>query len=142
MIEFEITGERANKIRCFEYEVFKKYQEAAKQYLPFIHEHGCELHFELGWSNRLRKEWSPDGLPMKNDYSGCVYCGIERNGEIVRMESNDGEADYYLLDCTWTISQIYRRFGKLRVLLFADIDDDMDTDMKEMLSALQNMTFT
>ena len=38
--------------------------------------------------------------------------------------------------------QIYRRFGKLRVLLFADIDDDMDTDMKEMLSALQNMTFT
>ena len=57
------------------------------------------------------------------------------------MESNDGEADYYLLDCTWTISQIYRRFGKLRVLLFADIDDDMDTDMKEMLSALQNMTF-
>ena len=40
VIEFEITGERAEKIRCFEYEVFKKYQEAAKQYLPLIREYG------------------------------------------------------------------------------------------------------
>ena len=80
MIEFEITGERAERIRCFEYEVFKKYQEAAKQYLPLIREYGCELHLKLGWSNMLRKEWSPDGLPMKNDYRCYAYCGIERNG--------------------------------------------------------------
>lgn len=55
-MEFEITGERAEGIRCFEYEVFKKYQEAAKQYLPLIREYGCELHLKLGWSNMLRQE--------------------------------------------------------------------------------------
>lgn len=141
VIEFEIIGERAERIRCFEHEMLKKYQEVAKQYLPLIREYGCELHLELGWSNTLRKEWSPDGLPMKNDYRCYAYCGIERNGEVVRIESNDGEADYYPLDCAWTISEIHRHFCKLRVLLFADIDDDMDTDIKEMLLALQNMTF-
>ena len=137
MIEFVISGEEADAIKCFETEMFRKYKDIVDLYVPLFNKSECTLKLELGWVNSLRKTWSADGLPLTNGYECYVYCIIEKNGKEVHIKSDDGEADYYVLETSWMISLICRRFHKLRVSLFYASVSDVDNDLKQLLSQLK-----
>lgn len=139
MIEFVIAGEEAEEIKCFETEMFKKYKEIVDLYVPLFYKSECTLKLELGWTNSLRKTWSAEGLPLINGYECCVYCIIEKNGKEVHIKSDDGEADYYVLEASWMISLVCRRFHKLRVSLFYESVNNVDNDLKHLLSQLKNI---
>ena len=55
-----------------------------------------------GWENFLKKEHSTNRLPFKNGYECYIYCEVQKDGTEVRIGSNDGEVDYYVLSVSWT----------------------------------------
>lgn len=138
MIEFIINKEREKEICEFETKMFAKYKEAIVSYAPLFNKEGCELKLELGWSNFIRETWSANRIPLRNGYRCYIYCLVEKGGEEVRIKSDDGEADYYPMETSWMISAVSRRFHKLKVSLCEDLDD-VDTDMKALLSQLRHM---
>lgn len=135
MIEFVITQEKDKELRYFEAKMLAKYKKVVDVYLPLFNENGCSLKVELGWLNSIRKKWSKNRLPPKNGYECHVYCLVERDGKEIRINSDDGEADYYTLETSWMISSIRRRFHKLNISLYASIDD-VNTDLNGFLSQL------
>lgn len=138
MIELVVNEEREKEICEFETKMFAKYKDAIVSYSPLFNKVGCELKLELGWCNPIRKTWSANRIPFRNGYECYIYCLVEKGGEEVRIKSNDGEADYYPMETAWMISSVNRRFHKLKVSLYKDLDD-VDTDMKSLLSQLRHM---
>ena len=68
---------------------------------------------------------------------GMSVIFIARYRKEVRIGSNDGEVDYYVLSVSWTVSSIERRFFKLNVSLSSDTDD-IENDMNELFQLLSN----
>lgn len=138
MIEHIISGEREKEICDFETKMLAKYREVIGLYTPLFDNVGCELKLELGWNNPIRKIWSSNRIPLRNGYECYIYCLVEKGGEEVRIKCNDGEADYYPMETAWMISSVNRRFHKLKVSLYKDLDD-IDTDMNGLLTRLKYM---
>ena len=137
MIEFTVVAEKCKEIQAFESEMLRKYTKTIYPYFSIFAKMGYELKVELGWYNFLDGTWSNKGLPLKNGYECCVYCIVEKAGEIVRIKSNDGEADYYELIKEWSISIVSRKFHKLKVCTFSDVDE-VENDINELLTQLKN----
>lgn len=138
MIELVVNEERKKEICAFETKMFVKYKEVIVSYSPLFNKIGCELKLGLGWYNPIRKIWSANRIPLRNGYECYIYCLVEKGGEEVHIKSNDGEADYYPMETAWMISSVNRRFHKLKVSLYEDLDD-VDTDMKGLLLQLKHM---
>ena len=113
-----------------------KYKEIISAYTPLFDAVGCELRVELGWHNSIRKTWSKDRIPLRNGYACYIYCIVEKGGEEIHIKTNDGEADYYLVEAEWMVSSVNRRFHRLKVSLYNDLDD-IDLEMKALLSKLR-----
>lgn len=114
-----------------------KYANAIHPYLPEFDKMGYEIKVELGRLNMLEKVWATNLLPIKNGYECHVYCVAEKNGEEVRIKSDDGEADYYPVITSWMISSVFKKRFKLKVALYEDVDDvtaDMNTIISQLLS--------
>ena len=140
-MEYIISGQRGKKISSFEFKMFDEYKKNVEMYFPLFAQYGCTLKLELCWNNWLQKTWSPCKLPMQNGYGCYVYCEVQKNGKAVRIDSTDGEADYYPLSTGWMISSINRNFCKLRISLYTDMDDIND-DLNEFLLQLERLEST
>lgn len=138
MIEFVVDEKRKKEIYVFESKMFAKYKEAIVPYSLMFREKGCELRLELGWYNPIRKIWSANRIPLQNGYGCYIYCLVEKGGEEVCIKSKYNEVDYYPLETEWMISSVNRRFHKLKISLYEDLDD-VDADMKGLLSQLWHM---
>lgn len=127
-----------DQLYSFEKAMIEEYRTVINPYSQLFDELGYELKIELGWINSLKKEWSKQPLPIKNGYECYVYCIVEKNGRIVQIKSNDGEADYYSLIASWMISSVVRHFQKLVVKTYPRMDDDVADNLNGFLLQLRN----
>lgn len=135
-MKLTISGNKKNEIYDFETEMFAKYKKAVAPYLHLFHELGCELKLELGWANPIRKIWSDKPIALINGYECSVCCSVEKEGKELRIESKDGEADYYVLGTSWMVSSVCRKFLSLKLSLYESVDE-VDADLMEFLSQLK-----
>lgn len=137
LIEYYVSSEIHNKLQDFETDMLNKYIGIIRPYEIHFRKIGYELKVELGWANSRQKIWSSNRIPFMNGYKCYVYCLVEKDGEIVRVESNDGEADYYPLIAEWMISSIYRNAFKLKASICTALDD-VEADVAELLLKLES----
>lgn len=136
-MKFVYTSDKDDEIVRYEKIMLEKYLKILDGYRAVFGQHNCSLKVGCRWTNFLKKEYSAHRLPFKNGYECCIYCEVQKDGEEVHIESNDGEVDYYALSVSWIISSIKRRFFKINVLLSSAIDD-IENDMNELLQLLSN----
>lgn len=101
-------------------------------------ENGYSVKVGLMWKYFPRDTVILQRGSFQNGYQCYVYCMIQKDGNEVRIDSIDGEADYYPLSTAWMISYIFRKFFKLNVELYSDTDD-VDVDLNGFLSQLQDI---
>ncbi len=141
MIERNLSETDGQQLHAQEAEILKQYQKAAEGYLPAFAEKGCTLDISLQWSNSRKKIWSLTPLPLENQYE-CAVCGVLRkDGKEVRIPGEDGEADYYPLGRSWVISDVSRKWAKLRVVVWPEVDSDFSQDMACFLEQLEKKPF-
>lgn len=138
MIEYNATREACNKMQDFETEMLNKYIDIIRPYFMVFNKMGYELNVELGWVNFLQKIWSSKRLPLKNGYECYVYCLVKKDGEEVRIKSDDGEADYYPLITSWMISSISRKWFNLKISIYTNLDD-VEAEIDEFLLELKHL---
>lgn len=138
MIEYNVSWEACNKMQDFEMEMLNRYIDIIRPYFTVFNKMGYELKVELGWVNFLQKTWSSKRLPLKNGYECYVYCLVEKDGEEVRIQSSDGEADYYPLITSWMISSVSRKCHRLKVSVYTNVDD-VEADINEFLLELKHL---
>jgi hypothetical protein len=136
MLEMTYTKQHDEQICRHEESTLIKYEQYLEKFGPVLQEYGCTIKTGLWWTNSLAKSGSYHREELKNGYECYVYFAIEKNGETVRIPSDDGEADYYLLSMSYMISAINRRWWKLNIQLFPDVDEDINSDMNKFISML------
>lgn len=129
------TKEIDNQITSHENHMFAVYLDKIKEYMPFFEENGYSLKADLMWKYFPRNTVILQRGRFQNGYQCYVYCVVQKDGKEVCIGSIDGEADYYPLSAAWMISSIFRKFFKLNVELYANIDD-ADTDLNDFLTQL------
>ena len=137
LIKFVYTSDKDDEIVKHEKIMLEKCSNILDSYRAIFKEYNCSLEVGYGWENFLKKEHSTNRLPFKNGYECYIYCEVQKDGTEVRIGSNDGEVDYYVLSVSWTVSSIERRFFKLNVSLSSDTDD-IENDMNELFQLLSN----
>ena len=119
-MKFVYTSDKDDEIVKHEKIMLEKCSNILDSYRAIFKEYNCSLEVGYGWENFLKKEHSTNRLPFKNGYECYIYCEVQKDGTEVRIGSNDGEVDYYVLSVSWTVSSIERRFFKLNVSLSSD----------------------
>lgn len=137
LMKFVYTSDKDDEIVKHEKIMLEKCSNILDSYRAIFKEYNCSLEVGYGWENFLKKEHSTNRLPFKNGYECYIYCEVQKDGTEVRIGSNDGEVDYYVLSVSWTVSSIERRFFKLNVSLSSDTDD-IENDMNELFQLLSN----
>lgn len=91
----------------------------------------------FGLGKSTPKNWSSNRIAFINGYKCYIYCLVEKDGEVVRVGSNDGEADYYPLIAEWLISSICRKAFKLISPIYTAVED-VEADVAELLFKLES----
>ena len=136
MREMTYTNKIDDQIVSHESHMLALYIEKVNKYIPLFEENGYSLKVGLMWDSFSKKTITFQRGRFQNGYQCYVYCTVQKDDNDVRIDSIDGEADYYLLSTTWMISSIFRKFYKLNVTLYANTDD-VDTDLNCFLSQLR-----
>lgn len=141
VIEYNVSREVCNEIQDFETEMLNRYIDIIHPYFTAINKMGYELKVELGWANFLQKTWSSERLPLENGYECYVYCLVKKDGEEVCIKSSDGEADYYPLITSWMVSSVSRKWHRLKVSVYTNVDD-VESDIDKFLFALSGLALS
>lgn len=128
-----VTAADAQRICDFEETMYALYEKIAAPYTQTVGQKGCILHTGLAWRNSIRQEYSATRLPPANGYECYFYCSIEKAGNVVRLESTDGEADYYPLELSTMVSMVCRRGFRLQVSLFSG-SNDFRAELSDLIS--------
>ena len=118
-----------------EEQMLKAFSTKIQKYLASLKIYGCNAEVELFWCEQLVKNPTYERLGFDVGYACYVNCEVRRDGQVVKIKSRDGEADYYELSASWTISSISRNFLEKIVDLYSNTDD-MDHEMEEWLRLL------
>ena len=137
MKKMAYTNEIDDEIISHENNMLALYREKIKEYMPLFEEYGCSLKVGLMWNYFPGDTVTCRRGSFKNGYLCYVYCEVQKDGNVVSVDSNDGEADYYTLSTEWNISSITRKFFKLIVVLCTDTDE-VDEDLNVLLSHLKD----
>ncbi len=126
-----------NEIQIINHEehMLSIYKKKIQEYAGSFEERGYALKVSLMWKVYPKDKILFQRADFQNGYQCYVYCVVEKNGKEVCVKSVDGEVAYYALSTTWNISSIFRRFLKLRVWLYSDVDD-VDVELKNLQSRL------
>ncbi len=117
--------------------MLETYSKIISSYSSLLKQYNCSFEVGLFWIDFSTKKSSYCRLPFHNGYECYVFCEGQRDGKEVRIESNDGEVEYYSLSATWIVSSIERNFLKTKVSLYSDTDD-IEEDMRELFWLLSN----
>jgi len=130
------TNKIDDEIIFHENNMLALYLEKTKKYMPLFEKSGYSLKVGLMWKYFPRETVILQRGSFQNGYQCYVYCAVQKDGNEVRIDSIDGEADYYPLSITWMISSIFRNFFKLNAKLYS-YTDDADADLNKFLSQLK-----
>lgn len=130
------TNNTVDEIISHENNMLALYLEKIKKYRPLFEKSGCSLKVGLMWRHFSQDVVMLQRGSFQNGYQCYVYCIVQKDGNEDRIDSIDGEADFYPLSTAWIISSIFRKFFKLNVELYANTDD-ADADLKDFLSQLK-----
>ena len=114
-----------NQIISHENQMLVLYNKKIKKYMPLFEENGYYLKMGLMWKYFPRDTVILQRGRFQNGYECYVYCVVQKDGNEVRVDAIDGEADYYPLSTAWMVSSIVRKFFKLKVELYANTDADL-----------------
>ena len=124
-----------SQIASHEKQMLALYLEKIKKYRPLFDENGYSLKVGLMWKYFPKETVILQRGRFQNGYQCYVYCVVQKNGKEVCIGSIDGETDYYPLSTAWMISSIFRKFFKLNVELYVNVDD-ADKDLNGFLTQL------
>lgn len=105
-----------------------------EKYQFFFEKHGCSL--EIGCEWQYKSICSKNRLPFKSGYSCCIYCEIQKNGDMVTVYLQDEDIDNHPLFATWEISRIAHPFNNPPYALWSDVNEiyeDMD-ELQELMN--------
>lgn len=113
-----------SKVVKHEEQMMLKFNEIAKKYEEVFSEYGCSLKMQMQWDNCLsiRQSVVNYRILLKNGYICSIYFYIEKDGKKLRLQSDDGEADWYELSNTSDITWITWILG-WKIQLFTDAED-------------------
>ena len=130
------TKEIDNQIISHENQMLALYNKKIKKYMPLFEKNGYYLKTGLMWKCFPKDTVILQRGRFHNGYECYVYCVVQKDGNEVRVDAIDGEADYYPLSTAWMVSSIVRKFFKLKVELYANTDD-ADADLSDFASQLK-----
>ena len=133
---FEYSREADDFIVSYENQMLELFESKVAVYKKYIERFGYSLKIGLIWKKTTDDSVSFRRLSFSNGYQCYVYCAIQCDGRDVRVQSCDGEVDYYSLSATWMITSVYRKLFKLNVQLF-DSSDEIDGDLKRLFAYLE-----
>ena len=138
MTKFTYDTDKDDIIINHEKEMLEKYSKLIDNYTDIFKGYNCSLKVGISWFDFLKGKVSEKRLPLKNGYECQVYCEVQRNGKLVRVISNDEEADWYDLAVSWPVSHISGFFFKNSVNFCTDIDNELEGDMQEFIRLLSD----
>lgn len=133
---FKYEADKDILIKTHEEEMLKKYSEYVNQYSYVFMMHSYNVVIGLYWEDKTKKHYY-NRIPISEGYNCYVYCEVKKDGNTVIIESNDGEADYYLLSEAWQVSSIEKRLGKIVAILYSN-DEQVVKDLEDFIFMLGN----
>ena len=122
-MRFIYTPDKNDVIVKHEAMMLTEYSEKISNYSALFAQYDCSLSVKCVWNNLLKKNISHSRIPFKNGYACYVCCDVIKNGNVLRYNTHDGEADYYDATVFWNISSIERAFFHLTATLYSETDD-------------------
>lgn len=133
---FKYETDKDTLIKKYEEDMLKKYEEIINKYANAFMMYGCNIIVGLYWDDITQKHYN-NRIPISEGYSCYAYCKIQRDGKTVKIQSQDGEADYYLLSTTWQVSSVNKRYGKKVATLYSE-NDQIANDLEDFIFMLDN----
>ena len=130
LMRFIYTPNRTDIIVEHEIMMLKEYSKIISKYSDMFAQYGCSLNVGCVWNNSLKKNISNSRTSFQNGYACYIYCDVLKDGNVLRYNTYDGEADYYEATVSWNISSIERSFFHLTVTLYSEIDGIHDEIMQ------------
>lgn len=118
-----------------ENQILALYLERIRQYVPLFEKNGFFLKTGLMWKCFPNETVMLQRTVFRSGYQCYVYCTVLKDGNEVQAESTDGEADFYPVSAAWLISSVFKRFFKLNIEIYVDIDE-VDASLKKFLVQL------
>lgn len=133
---FKYETDKDILIKTYEEDMLKKYEEYINKYSKSFLTYGCNIIIGLYWDDIAQNHYY-NRIPISEGYSCYAYCEIQRLGKTVKIQSHDGEVDFYLLSATWQISSVDKRFGKRVATLYPE-NDQVENDLNDFIFMLDN----
>ena len=132
-----LYNEKQNSyIMAHEEAMLEAYKRIARSYMAAFQDAGCTLDVFLWWTDSKTAKYSRQRLPFQRGYLCYIACEVRRNGEVERVKSDDGEADYYNLEAYWPVSALEGRFFRTYVFLY-DTMDGVREEIDSLLGLLE-----
>lgn len=120
-----------------ENEMLSGYTQHIEKYKMKFEELGFTLNVGLFWKYFSKDNIMYQRIGFRNGYECYVYYVVEKDGRPVRISSDDGDADYYELSSSTMISCLTKHgILKVKIVLFSDIDETVDSDLTGFLELL------
>lgn len=129
-MRFTYTHSRADMIVEHEKMMLKGYSKIISNYSDMFAQYDCSLNVGCVWNNSIKKNISNSRISFQNGYSCYIYCDVLKDGNVLRYNTDDGEADYYEATVSWNISSIEKSFFHLTVTLHSEMDGIHDEIMQ------------
>lgn len=139
IMRFKWMPELVSKITKHEEHMLFEYNRVAEKYKEAFAKYECSLKIELKWDNYLsikRKRYDYR-LPLQIGYRCFIDYMVQKDGEELKLISDDGEADYYSYGESVNITWIHWLWGVRKIFLSTDNMDVFEEDLREYLEEIQ-----
>lgn len=113
------------EISKHEEKMLSEYNHMAGKYKEAFAKYRCSLRLNMRWYNCLtiRQKVTDYRLPLKNGYICFIDFGVQKDGIDIKLKSDDGEVDYYMLSDSLHITEINWFIFCKKINLFSDLED-------------------
>ena len=135
-MKFIYAPNRTDIIVEHETMMLKEYSKIISNYSDIFAQYGCSLNVGYVWNNSLKKNISNSRISFQNGYACYIYCDVLKEGNVLRYNTYDGEADYYEATVSWNISSIEKSFFHLIVTLRSEMDS-IHNEIMQLLKVVE-----
>lgn len=124
-MRFKCTTEMTSRIIEHEEKMLFEYNCMVEKYKEAFAKYQCLIRFRMEWYNCLTIKQRPVDyrIPLKNGYVCFIGFSVQKNGEDIKLKSDDGEVDYYVLSDSLHITEINWMLVYKKINLFSDMKD-------------------
>lgn len=136
------TTEEISEVIKHEEKMLYEYKCTADKYKEEFMKYQCMLRLKMEWYNciSIKQRVSDHRIPLESGYVCYINFSVQRNGKDVKLKSNDGEADYYILSDSLHITEINWRLSRNKIVLYSDIED-FEEELDYFMQMLITHTF-